>query len=76
MIEINPLGITIDGQAVLCDQKFNIDDNASFRQKALFNQEDLTQVKYWGSLEKLERGGGGETRAELYCVGGEYRVYC
>lgn len=44
LIEINPLGVTIDGQVVLCDQKFNIDDNSSYRQKALFMQEDLTQV--------------------------------
>jgi len=38
MIEINPLGVTIDGQVMLCDQKFNIDDNANYRQKALFMQ--------------------------------------
>jgi len=44
LVEINPLGVTIDGQVVLCDQKFNIDDNAGYRQKALFMQEDLSQV--------------------------------
>lgn len=44
MIEINPLGITIDSQVVLCDQKFSIDDNSSYRQQALFAQEDLSQV--------------------------------
>lgn len=46
LIEINPLGVTIDGNLVLADQKFNIDDNAQFRQQSLFMMEDLTQ-KNW-----------------------------
>ena len=54
MIEINPLGVTIDAQIVLCDQKLNIDDNASYRQKNLFMQEDLTQVLTSVNVEKLE----------------------
>ena len=36
LIEINPLGVTIDGHLVLADQKFNIDDNSQFRQQSLF----------------------------------------
>jgi succinyl-CoA synthetase beta subunit len=46
LIEINPLGVTIDGNLVLADQKFNIDDNAQYRQQNLFMLEDLTQ-KNW-----------------------------
>jgi succinyl-CoA synthetase beta subunit len=46
LIEINPLGVTIDGNLVLADQKFNIDDNSQFRQQNLFMLEDLTQ-KNW-----------------------------
>lgn len=33
LVEINPLGVDIDGNIKICDSKINIDDNSSFRQK-------------------------------------------
>lgn len=55
LIEINPLGVTIDGNLVLADQKFNIDDNSQFRQQNLFMLEDLTQ-KNWKEVEAERYG--------------------
>lgn len=43
LVEINPLIITSSGEMLICDSKVNIDDNASFRQKTLFANEDSTQ---------------------------------
>jgi succinyl-CoA synthetase beta subunit len=40
LLEINPLGVSISGDLVICDQKINIDDNSEYRQKNLFNLED------------------------------------
>lgn len=31
LLEINPLGLTIDGKVLICDQKMNVDDNAAYR---------------------------------------------
>ena len=50
LLEINPLGVTIDGRLIICDSKMNIDDNAAFRQKELFLLEDRTQ-KNWKEVE-------------------------
>ena len=33
LVEINPLGIDIEGNIKICDSKINIDDNSSYRQK-------------------------------------------
>lgn len=41
LLEINPLGINLQGDLILCDQKLTIDDNAQFRQHALFHMEDF-----------------------------------
>ena len=46
MIEINPIGLTIDQKVLLLDAKINIDDNAEFRQKELFELDDIMQVLY------------------------------
>lgn len=43
LVEINPLVITTDKRMLACDAKITIDDNAKYRQKALFDSEDLTQ---------------------------------
>lgn len=43
MLEINPLVETSDGQVICMDAKINFDDNAEFRQKDIFAQEDFTQ---------------------------------
>lgn len=43
LVEINPLGITREGKVKICDSKVNIDDNASIRQKEIFDKEDLSQ---------------------------------
>lgn len=43
MIEINPLVATTDNRLLACDAKVTIDDNSSYRQKAMFAQEDKTQ---------------------------------
>ena len=44
LVEINPLGIDIEGNIKICDSKINIDDNSNFRQKEIFMLEDLSQV--------------------------------
>ena len=33
LVEINHLGVDIEGKIKVCDSKINIDDNAGFRQK-------------------------------------------
>ena len=43
LLEINPLGVLGDGKIVVCDSKFNVDDNSKPRQPKLFEMEDLTQ---------------------------------
>lgn len=42
LLEINPLGLTIDGKLLICDQKMNIDDNAGYRQHEIANMEDIS----------------------------------
>ncbi|KAF8971528.1 succinate-CoA ligase [Flammula alnicola] len=42
-IEINPLGLTTDGEVLCMDAKFGFDDNAEFRQKGIFALRDITQ---------------------------------
>jgi len=43
MLEINPLAQLSDGRVLVCDAKVNFDDNAEFRQKAIFAQRDTSQ---------------------------------
>lgn len=43
MIEVNPLAETPDGKVVICDAKMNFDDNAEYRQNAVFERRDRTQ---------------------------------
>ncbi|KAM7402547.1 hypothetical protein PAMP_017775 [Pampus punctatissimus] len=43
-VEVNPLGETPEGQVVCFDAKINFDDNAEFRQKAVFAMDDMTEV--------------------------------
>ncbi|XP_043279905.1 succinate--CoA ligase [GDP-forming] subunit beta, mitochondrial [Venturia canescens] len=42
-IEINPLVETEDKQVVAVDAKISFDDNAQFRQRDIFNMEDVTE---------------------------------
>uniref|UniRef100_A0A3P9IYW2 Succinate--CoA ligase [GDP-forming] subunit beta, mitochondrial n=1 Tax=Oryzias latipes TaxID=8090 RepID=A0A3P9IYW2_ORYLA len=42
-VEVNPLGETPQGQVVCFDAKINFDDNAEFRQKAVFAMDDMTE---------------------------------
>jgi len=42
-IEINPFGETDDGKVVCFDAKMNFDDNAEFRQKSIFAQDDMAE---------------------------------
>ena len=42
-IEINPLVETADKQVVAVDAKISFDDNAQFRQKDIFDMEDVTE---------------------------------
>ncbi|CAG9759874.1 unnamed protein product [Ceutorhynchus assimilis] len=42
-IEINPLVETDDGKVVAVDAKLNFDDNAKYRQKEIFDMEDVTE---------------------------------
>uniref|UniRef100_A0A0N5A5C5 Succinate--CoA ligase [ADP-forming] subunit beta, mitochondrial n=1 Tax=Parastrongyloides trichosuri TaxID=131310 RepID=A0A0N5A5C5_PARTI len=44
LIEINPLAEDVNGKVVCMDCKFSIDDNAYFRQKELFDMQDLNQI--------------------------------
>merc|ERR1712110_622607 len=43
MLEINPLASLSDGRVLVCDSKVGFDDNAEFRQKAIFEKRDVTQ---------------------------------
>merc|ERR1711862_159091 len=43
MLEINPLASLADGRVLVCDSKMGFDDNAEFRQKAIFAQRDVSQ---------------------------------
>jgi len=43
LIEVNPLAETPDGRIVVCDAKINFDDNAAFRQAAIFAKRDYSQ---------------------------------
>jgi len=43
MVEVNPLAEDYDGNLIAADAKIGFDDNAAFRQKAVFEQRDLTQ---------------------------------
>merc|ERR1719362_1717890 len=42
-LEINPLAETPDGMIYTADAKLGFDENASFRQKAIFDMEDTTE---------------------------------
>ncbi|XP_067907665.1 succinyl-CoA ligase [GDP-forming] subunit beta, mitochondrial isoform X2 [Heterodontus francisci] len=42
-VEVNPFGETPDGQVVCFDAKINFDDNAEFRQKEIFSQDDTSE---------------------------------
>lgn len=43
-VEINPLGVTPDGEVLCFDAKINFDDNAAFRQQHIFSQADLNEA--------------------------------
>jgi len=43
MVEINPFAEDVSGKYFCLDAKLKFDDNAEFRQKAIFNERDLTQ---------------------------------
>jgi succinyl-CoA synthetase beta subunit len=43
MVEVNPLVETTDGQILALDAKFNFDDNALYRQKAVAAMRDTTE---------------------------------
>merc|ERR1711870_79863 len=43
MLEINPLASLSDGRVLVCDSKVGFDDNADFRQKAIFDKRDISQ---------------------------------
>ena len=44
MIEINPMIEDTSGQVLCLDAKCRFDDNADFRQKDIFDKQDLTQI--------------------------------
>jgi hypothetical protein len=43
-LEVNPLALTPDGIIYTADAKLGFDDNAKFRQKAVFEMEDTTEL--------------------------------
>ena len=53
LIEINPLIITTDGNLEALDAKVTVDDNALFRQNALAEWRDPTQVDEKENIAKL-----------------------
>lgn len=73
MVEINPFGLTPDGQVLCFDAKFEFDENASFRQQEIFaksaqeavcgeevkaKQFGLNYIKMDGSIGCLVNGAG------------------
>lgn len=44
LLEVNPFGVTPQGEVLCFDAKLNFDDNAAFRQAALFSQADSSDV--------------------------------
>lgn len=43
-VEINPFGLTPEGEVLCFDAKINFDDNAAFRQAAVFAQADTAEM--------------------------------
>lgn len=43
-LEINPFAETPDGRVICFDAKLNFDDNAEFRQKEIFAEQDLSET--------------------------------
>lgn len=54
-VEINPFGETPDGRVVCFDAKLSIDDNAKFRQQAVYDQEDFSETDK-RELEAVQAG--------------------
>lgn len=55
MVEINPMSIDSEGNVCALDAKMSIDANASFRHKALFAQEDISEKDaYEAEAEKFD----------------------
>lgn len=50
LVEVNPLAETPDNRVVVCDGKINFDDNAEFRQGAVFKLRDRSQED-WREVE-------------------------
>jgi succinyl-CoA synthetase beta subunit len=42
-LEVNPLAETPEGMIYTADAKLGFDDNAQYRQKAIFDMEDTTE---------------------------------
>ncbi len=43
LLELNPLVLTIDEQFIALDAKFSVDDNALYRQKAIYDYRDMDE---------------------------------
>ena len=43
LVEVNPLVVTHDGRVIVADAKFDVDDNALFRQKKLEQYQDASE---------------------------------
>ncbi|KXZ50883.1 hypothetical protein GPECTOR_14g132 [Gonium pectorale] len=44
MVEVNPLAESLDGSLIAADAKMGFDDNAAYRQKAIFDLKDESQI--------------------------------
>ncbi|KAG2450804.1 hypothetical protein HYH02_004641 [Chlamydomonas schloesseri] len=44
MVEVNPLAEGLDGSLIAADAKLGFDDNAAYRQKAIFDMRDESQI--------------------------------
>ncbi|MBM4415845.1 MAG: ADP-forming succinate--CoA ligase subunit beta [Chloroflexi bacterium] len=62
LAEINPLAVTADNRIVALDAKFNVDDNADYRQQALFGLADTAQDE---PIEVRARDAGIENYVKL-----------
>lgn len=66
IIEINPLAITPEGEAVAAAILMGVDDDALYRQPDLFNKVEVGSDRTWRPLTPLEKKMIAIDRAEAY----------
>jgi succinyl-CoA synthetase beta subunit len=77
--QVNPLAESTDGQLIAADAKLGFDDNAAYRQKAIFAMRDESQIDpRWGLKGRTDNVGEwrGLTCACLSAPSGDVRRAC